>query len=40
MEIVRTEEWSAITQAIMKNPQLQQMMQDPNAIDKIVSMLY
>ena len=30
------EEWKAITTAVMTNPQLQQMMQDPEAMEKIV----
>jgi FKBP-type peptidyl-prolyl cis-trans isomerase 2 len=37
MEIVRTDEWITITAAIMNNPQLQQMMQDPGAMEKIMN---
>ena len=36
-EIVRTDDWITITAAIMNNPQLQQMMQDPGAMEKIIS---
>jgi len=37
MDIVRQEEWKAITTAVMTNPQLQQMMQDPEAMEKILN---
>jgi len=36
-EVVRQEDWKAITTAIMTNPQLQQMMQDPEALEKIMN---
>jgi len=37
MDVVRTDEWITITAAIMNNPQLQQMMQDPEAMEKIMA---